>query len=90
MSSRSTTTGAHPRGGRRCDANWQALGRGLPDQAYLTVLRDAMEPDECDPCPVYFGTESGPVFYSRDSGDHRQLQADLLPPMVSVSAGTLR
>lgn len=67
--------------------SWQRLERGLPTQnAYLTVLREAMAIDRLEPAGVYIGTSTGQVFGSADEGDSWQLLADFLPPIWSVEA----
>jgi photosystem II stability/assembly factor-like uncharacterized protein len=66
--------------------SWQQLTNGLPDNAWLNVLRDAMSTDRCSPCGVYVGTTGGHLFYSRDEGDSWQRLADFLPPILSVQA----
>ena len=67
--------------------NWQRLGDGLPQQdAYVTVLREAMATDSMEQAGIYFGTETGQVFGSADEGEHWQLIADFLPPVWSVEA----
>ncbi len=66
---------------------WQKQTRGLPTRnAYLTVLREASSTDTCDPAGVYFGTETGQLFYSRDEGARWNVLADFLPPVLSVEA----
>ncbi|MBW7882290.1 MAG: exo-alpha-sialidase [Caldilineaceae bacterium] len=67
-------------------ASWQRLTAGLPDNAWLTILRDAMATDPCDDAGVYVGTTTGEVFFSRDSGEHWEVLADMLPPVLSISA----
>ena len=70
--------------------SWQKQTRGLPAKnAYLTVLREAMSGDSCDPAGIYFGTETGQLFYSRNEGREWHLLADLLPPILSVEAAVL-
>jgi hypothetical protein len=70
--------------------SWQALTRGLPQEdAYETVLRDALATDSLDPAGVYFGTRSGKVFASRDGGDSWRLVADGLPPVVCVKTAVV-
>ncbi|HVR41818.1 MAG TPA: exo-alpha-sialidase [Thermoanaerobaculia bacterium] len=70
--------------------SWQALQRGLPQEdAFETVLRDAMAVDSLQPAGVYFGTRSGKLFGSPDEGDEWTELADGLPPVVSVRAVTL-
>ena len=68
-------------------ADWAPLASGLPDTAYLTVLREAMALDSADRCGVYVGTETGQLFFSPNGGDRWELMADLLPPIYSVSTG---
>ena len=65
--------------------SWEPLARGLPQQnAYVTVLREAIDTDGLDPCGVYFGTSSGHLFASRDRGDSWELIAGYLPKILSV------
>ena len=67
--------------------SWQQLDDGLPtENAYVTVLREAMAVDRLDPAGVYFGTSTGQVFGSADEGDHWTLLADFLPDVWSVEA----
>lgn len=68
-------------------SSWESLTRGLPEQAYLTVLREAMAVDDCESCGVYVGTETGQLFFSRDEGENWETLADYLPPVYSVSVG---
>ncbi len=70
--------------------SWQKQDRGLPTRnAHLTILREAMSTDNCDPAGVYFGTETGQLFYSRDEGRQWHLLADFLPPILSVEAAVI-
>lgn len=66
--------------------SWERLTNGLPEHAFLTVLRDAMATDPCAPCGVYVGTTGGQLFHSRDEGESWQMLAEYLPPILSVSA----
>ena len=69
---------------------WQKQTRGLPTRnAHLTILREAMSADSCDPAGIYFGTETGQLFHSRDAGRQWHLLADFLPPILSVEAAAL-
>lgn len=70
--------------------SWEALTEGLPQEdAYETVLRDALDVDRLEPAGVYFGTRSGKLFASADDGDSwRQLQGGL-PPVVCVRAAVV-
>ena len=75
---------------RNAGASWEPMTRGLPQQdAYETVLRDAMAVDPLSPAGVYFGTRSGKVFGSPDEGESWSELIDGLPPVVSVKAVTL-
>jgi len=71
----------------RDDGNsWEALTTGLPSDAWLTILRDAMATDPCQDAGIYVGTTTGQLFHSRNGGDEWGLLADHLPPIQSVSA----
>lgn len=71
-------------------ASWQPLGEGLPQEgAYETVLRDAMDTDDCSTAGVYFGTRSGKLFASADEGESWQALAAGLPPIVCVKAAVV-
>ena len=66
-------------------ASWQALRTGLPQQdAYFSVLRQAMAADRHDPAGIYFGTASGSVYGSADEGESWSCLAQNLPPILSV------
>ncbi|MGI9190079.1 MAG: exo-alpha-sialidase [Longimicrobiaceae bacterium] len=70
---------------RDAGANWDALTHGLPQEdAFETVLRDALDVDTLNPVGAYFGTRSGKVFASADEGDSWSTVADGLPAVVSV------
>jgi len=72
---------------RNAGASWEPLTQGLPQEdAYETVLRDALTTDAHDPAGVYFGTRSGKVYASADHGDSWTCLADALPPVVCVKA----
>ena len=66
--------------------SWQRLSDGLPDNAWLTILREALATDQCESAGLYVGTTTGQIFYSRDEGKHWQTLADYLPPVLSVQA----
>ena len=67
---------------------WRKLTRGLPQKnAYIQVLRHAMQTDTCDNPAVYFGTTSGELYYSLNNGDSWQLLQAHLPRIYSVEAG---
>lgn len=72
---------------RDAGTTWAPLRRGLPQEnAYVTILREAIDTDGLDPCGVYFGTSSGHLFASHDGGDSWELVAGFLPRILSVSA----
>jgi photosystem II stability/assembly factor-like uncharacterized protein len=72
-------------------ASWTALGVGLPeDNAFCGVLREGMAADDGDPAGVYFGTNTGKLFASRDEGDSWSVIADNLPPISSVHVAAIR
>jgi len=69
---------------------WQKQTRGLPTRnAHCVVLRGAMSTDSCDPAGLYFGTQGGQLFASRDAGNSFDLIAGYLPPILSVEAFSL-
>ena len=67
--------------------SWSPMSQGLPEGTYLTVLREAMAVDSCERSGIYFGTQTGQVFFSPDEGESWKLLADFLPPVYSVSTG---
>jgi hypothetical protein len=75
---------------RDAGASWEPLERGLPqNDAYETVLRDALAADGHDPAGIYFGTRGGKLFRSADAGDSWHPVADALPPIVCVRAAVV-
>ena len=69
--------------------SWEPLTNGLPDQAYLVSLREAMAVDPCDEAGIYVGTSSGQIFFSVDKGDSWSILADFLPPVYSIETAVL-
>jgi len=69
--------------------NWQRITTGLPQNAHLVVLREAMATDSLDKAGIYAGTNTGQLFYSRDEGDTWELLADFLPPILSVETAVV-
>ena len=69
---------------------WQRCSDGLPQEnAYHTVLRDAMAVEANDPVGVYFGTTGGELYGSSDEGrSWREIQAHL-PDVWSVEAAVV-
>ncbi len=69
--------------------SWAAMTEGLPvKDCFFTVLRQAMAVDRASPTGVYFGTNSGSVFASRDRGAHWDEIARHLPTVLSVETVT--
>lgn len=66
--------------------SWRPLTKGLPDRAYVVVLREAMAADSCGQAGIYAGTKTGEIFYSLDDGQSWDLLADYLPPIYSLDA----
>ncbi|MCW1930971.1 WD40/YVTN/BNR-like repeat-containing protein [Pararhodobacter zhoushanensis] len=69
---------------RNAGDNWEPMREGLPDNAYFTVLRQAMATDKADKAGIYFGTNSGSVFASTDDGDSWSEIARHLPTVLGV------
>ncbi len=70
--------------------SWQPMTEGLPQEdAYETILRDAMATDVRNPAGVYFGTRSGRVYGSTDDGTSWTLIHEGLPPVVCVKTAVI-
>ena len=67
--------------------SWELLESGLPEPAWVAVLRESSSYDDGG---VYFGTQSGSVFASADGGDSWVEAATHLPPILSVEAADWR
>ncbi len=74
---------------RDAGETWQRQTDGLPKDAHLVVLRDALATDSLDEAGIYAGTDTGQLFYSRDAGETWELMADYLPPILSVEAAVV-
>jgi photosystem II stability/assembly factor-like uncharacterized protein len=74
---------------RDAGGSWERITRGFPERAHLVVLREAMATDDFEDAGIYIGTNTGQLFYSRDSGDKWELMADFLPPVQSVEVAVL-
>jgi photosystem II stability/assembly factor-like uncharacterized protein len=66
---------------------WDEASRGLPEQAWIAVLREGMASDSLDPVGVYVGTQSGSIFVSPDEGAEWVEAVSQLPPVLSVEVG---
>ena len=58
--------------------SWELASNGLPDHAWVEVLREGMASDRRDPVGIYFGTKSGSVFVSPERG--RRVDRGGAPP----------
>ena len=74
---------------RDAGKSWERKTKGLPDNAHLVVLREAMATDTFEDAGIYVGTNTGQLFYSRDSGDSWEMLADFLPPILSVETAVV-
>jgi len=63
--------------------SWRLLEGGLPQRAWLTILREAMSFDDGG---VYFGTQSGSLWATGDGGESWVEAVRDLPPVLSVEA----
>ncbi|MGH6924471.1 MAG: WD40/YVTN/BNR-like repeat-containing protein [Propylenella sp.] len=65
--------------------SWKGLRKGLPQEnAFFGVLRQAMATDTLEPAGIYFGTNGGTLFASRDEGEGWERIAEHLPMILSV------
>jgi photosystem II stability/assembly factor-like uncharacterized protein len=72
--------------------SWSAVGKGLPDSAYISVLRDAacvVDAGGTLPPLLALGTRDGSVYASDDEGDSFATVAEHLPDVLSVRAAAL-
>ncbi len=69
--------------------HWEPLGKGLPEEFYAAVMRDAMCTDDHDPAGVYFGGRNGSVWGSPDAGETWHEVAANLPDVMSVRAAAV-
>jgi photosystem II stability/assembly factor-like uncharacterized protein len=70
--------------------SWRKLTRGLPQKnCYAQVLRQAGAADTRDEAGLYFGTNTGEIFFSRDAGDSWDLLAAHLPPVLSLETAVV-
>jgi len=74
---------------RDAGASWEQLTHGLPESAYVGVLREGMAIDPLETPGVYVGTSTGQLFASADEGDSWQEIASYLPGITSVEVAVL-
>jgi photosystem II stability/assembly factor-like uncharacterized protein len=71
-------------------ASWICSDAGLPKQnAYMSVLREAMARDTLDPVGIAFGTATGQVWHSSDEGVTWRMITDTLPEIWAVEAAVV-
>jgi hypothetical protein len=83
-----TAIGGKPAVYRSVDAgrHWQRLDQGLPrEQAWFTVLRQALCSDTAPRLGLYFGTTQGEVWASSDEGASWRCLVRHLPEIYSVT-----
>lgn len=68
---------------------WNAHTTGLPANCFTAVLRGAMAADQQSPGGVYFGTASGTLYGSTDTGESWRELSTGLPRIMSVDAFVL-
>jgi photosystem II stability/assembly factor-like uncharacterized protein len=64
--------------------SWRPLRNGLPADAWVGVLRNAMTNDREPSVGLYFGTTTGTVYASADEGESWSEVARNLPRVLSV------
>jgi photosystem II stability/assembly factor-like uncharacterized protein len=66
--------------------SWELVADGLPERAWAAVLREGCAFDDGN---VYFGTQSGSVWTSRQGGGSWTEAVRDLPPILSVEAASV-
>ncbi len=69
--------------------SWTPSMRGLPDQFWAAVMRDAMTMDSAERPGLYLGARDGSVFASLDDGESFTQIAAHLPDVLSLRAAVL-
>jgi photosystem II stability/assembly factor-like uncharacterized protein len=67
--------------------SWELASNGLPEPAWVEVVREGMASDRLDPAGIYFGTKSGSIFLSTNEGEEWSEVARHLPAILSVEVG---
>jgi photosystem II stability/assembly factor-like uncharacterized protein len=67
--------------------SWERLSQGLPENAHVVVLRDALATDNLDQAGIYAGTDTGQLVYSRDEACPGSL-ADYTTDIVRRDSGS--
>jgi photosystem II stability/assembly factor-like uncharacterized protein len=75
---------------KNAGASWEPLTNGLPQEnSFETVLRDGLTGDGLAPMGLYFGTRSGKLFGSNDTGESWQAIMEALPAVVCVKSAVI-
>jgi hypothetical protein len=70
--------------------DWRPCTVGLPQEHfYGNVLRAALSTDSCESSGLYFGTTTGELYASFNSGESFQALAEHLPAVLSVEVQTI-
>ncbi|HET9873688.1 MAG TPA: exo-alpha-sialidase [Propionibacteriaceae bacterium] len=68
---------------------WRPSSRGLPDQFFAAVMRDAMTADNGDTTGLYLGARDGSVYASTDDAASWVQIASHLPDVLSLRAAVV-
>jgi photosystem II stability/assembly factor-like uncharacterized protein len=74
---------------RDAGESWEELAKGLPDDFFVAVMRDAMCADDHETAGLYFGARNGAVWASADSGESWQQIVANLPDVLVVRAAAI-
>jgi photosystem II stability/assembly factor-like uncharacterized protein len=74
---------------RDAGASWEALDKGLPDNFYVGVMRDAMCTDDHETPGLYFGGRNGSVWASANTGESWTPAISNLPDVMVVRAASV-
>jgi hypothetical protein len=74
---------------RDAGETWTAMDKGLPDDFYVAVMRDAMCTDSHEPAGLYFGARNGAVWASADAGESWTEVVENLPDVMVVRAAAV-
>ncbi|MBC9735012.1 WD40/YVTN/BNR-like repeat-containing protein [Nocardioides marmotae] len=74
---------------RDAGGSWEELGKGLPDELWAAVVRDAMSADEHAEAGLYVGARNGTVWCSTDAGDTWRCAVTDLPDVMVVRAAAV-
>jgi hypothetical protein len=67
--------------------SWELASNGLPERAWVEVLREGMAFDREHAPGIYFGTKSGSIFITTNDGNEWNEVARHLPAVLSVEVG---